>query len=902
MLDVSAYPVGNITLVFTDIENSSSMTSELERTRIGTYERELRDPHRNLLLKLAAKHNGHEIHRAGDGHLLVFQFADDALTCVVAFQQALHANPIEYTEDGKTYKVKVRIGVHTTVDQRKPTLMENGLPEYPGSDTNYAARVGGYSPGGHIIVSQATYNHARKLSGYEQPPCAVHLLPGCLLKSFPGPHDLYEILYFADQKPFAAGSRWLPEWYQGESDCYIPRPQLQQTVMDYLTKSRLVTLLADGGMGKTRLAIACALEIAGRYEDGVYFVDLSELSSCTREAMAEAIGKIMTLNGAEVQPDTLLTSLRHSKSLLILDNYESAQSEEVRCFLGDLIFKTNALRLLVTGRTTVGLSDRERIVSMDAGMERQQAREMFVAYARRTSRGEEWIPTLDDETNIQRIVTLTEGIPLAIELAAGWSGNRTIQKIADGLQETPLGQMSGVPVKAGRAMPSKRHDSLTRSLDWSFSLLAEEAQRFFAVLSLFADSFTEEAVDVVSNKHADKNEGLLDALYDVSLLQYAEVDGIQRYRFHRFTRAYAAEKLANPPPAAASFPTPRESSDMKKRLAKYYLTLAETTAPLIKKTEPANKKKVDRLEADLQNLSAALEWCVSKNVPLGLRVAAELWNFWWMRGYANMGIERIEALLKKADKSLPEWAEAASVAGHLSRHIGEFPRAQELYDESLEAFQAHGDSSGAARVLRHLGVLAWHQRQWEDAEEHLNNAYQTSKTDKDKAESLYELGNLARSQQNYEQAAQHIRASLTFFRGADETRAIATALLALGNIDCRLNNLDEARREYAESLELFSEIKDKGRLALIFERIAAFAHQDSPNQSAVLIGAADKIRKGIGSPLPKPDRAEYYDKLIADLKQAIGTEAAYEAQHEQGFAMSLADAIKIADEEVKPRH
>lgn len=295
----SEFPRNIVTFVFTDIENSTLVTQQLEEQRgVGYYEREMRDPHRQRLQRtLSQEHSGFEVQRQGDGHLYVFQHATDALRAVIMLQRSLRDEPIGHEIGGERLELKIRIGVHTSRVERDPQPVSEFLVEYPGTDTNFAARVGALGAGGQLIVSNET--HARcPATGIEA--CRYHEWPSRFLKSFDEPHTVYEVLYFDGQEPCEPGLRFFPQFYQGEHNYYVDRKGAQDAVFAQFrnkkrdgTTSRLVTLKAEGGMGKTRLAIACAVRMAGLFEGHIHFVNM-EMASPSAESVAQALGQMMS--------------------------------------------------------------------------------------------------------------------------------------------------------------------------------------------------------------------------------------------------------------------------------------------------------------------------------------------------------------------------------------------------------------------------------------------------------------------------------------------------------------------------------------------------------------------------------------------------------------------------------
>ena len=544
-VDLKNAPKGIVTIVFTDIEESSKMTRLLtEREGAGTYETHLRDPHRDRLLEEAAARCGREVQCAGDGHMLVFPKVDDAIAAMVAFQQFLDNTPITYTSGESTFRVRVRIGIHTTEKEVKPTIDTADRLEYPGTDTNFAARIGSLGAGGQILISEES---ERRYSG-PRGELSFHRWEDRSLKSFEyKPQTIYEILYRPGQQPREPGVRFFPAFYLGERNRYIERPEKEREVLDQFcsrrgdgSTSRFVRLWGEGGMGKTRLGIACAAKLAGLFEGGVYFVDLGS-SEPSREAVVEAIARALGLPAEVRNPDALAAVLKNREdTLLLLDNVEVVSDKAIARDLARLATDTRGINLLVMSRDKLGASDVEQIISLNEGMDDDECRSLFLARA--------WLqgqlpgkPTAEEATQIMRIFDLTERIPLAIELAASWIDEASLKEIADGLEATPLGDFSTPP---DGVATNERHAAMERSLQWSFDLIGRGPsgpahQRTFAACSLFAAPFTADAVSAIV-EHIARSD--LTRLHRTSLVRRdsAIEQGTSRYFLHRFTRRAGA--------------------------------------------------------------------------------------------------------------------------------------------------------------------------------------------------------------------------------------------------------------------------------------------------------------------------------------------------------------------------
>ena len=424
---------------------------------------------------------------------------------------------------------------------------------------------------------------------------------------------------------------------QWETTPYIERPHKEREVVEqFMRKSgnpgdpvghkaagkdgpRIVTIKAEGGMGKTRLAIACAARVAHLFPDGVYFVSLAEVLP-NEGAVAEAIGRALGLSGTEALPESVLEYLRPRTVLLILDNYESVlppaddPEPKVAHYLGRLIAKAPGLRLLVTGRSPVNIIGVEKIIHLDEGMEDDEALALFLAHAR-LRWGSDRDLTAAERPHWDRIRDLTDGIPLAIELAAAWVRHRDLQRIADGLAKTALGDVTALPpgtIRFDSEIARRRHDSLTRSLDWSYELLGKTAgsaaQSLFATCGLFADSFDAPTLATIAG--VSSVELILMRLQDASLVRGEPPDGPTRYRLHRFTREYALRRLDEAP----------ASDETRRRFLDHYARLIKENA-----TDPNNLSGYAVLDQEWRNALAASQIAESVQDRSSLHVDDPAW-------------------------------------------------------------------------------------------------------------------------------------------------------------------------------------------------------------------------------------------------------------------------------------
>ena len=356
-------PHGSVTILFTDVEDSSLMNKALGD---ALYHGELRDPHFDVLREClnAPEHNGYENGTpAGDSLMIVFQHVDEALACARAMQERLTQAPIACTRNGVTWTIKIRIGLHRAEKDMKPDAA--GL--YHGEDINYAKRVEDLGKGGQILVSASAHDRAGSRQVYDFYPW-----PNRYIKSYhQKPETVHELLWYPGQEPREPGTRWLPAWMRREGNKFIGRDRQIEDVVAWLRgKKPLLTLHGPGGIGKTRLAIQTVLAVCGDFTGNIHGVSLDrELGNApdkvTPELLAGAIARAIEApkpvmeeplapdaNGKTRLENHLQT---RASTLMFLDNGESMVNPATLRWLGDLIQNVDAMRWLVTSRDKIML-------------------------------------------------------------------------------------------------------------------------------------------------------------------------------------------------------------------------------------------------------------------------------------------------------------------------------------------------------------------------------------------------------------------------------------------------------------------------------------------------------------------------------------------------------------------
>lgn len=635
---------------------------------------------------------------------------------------------------------------------------------------------------------------------------------------------------------------------------FIGRQAEMTELAQLLTASatRLVTITAPGGMGKTRLAVEAARAITARapaqFLHGVYFVPLAATDAVEDIPMriAETIG--FSFHGSEPLQNQLIEYLKERETLLLLDNFEQLfdESQGAMTLLVNLLRGAPQLRLLVTSRERLNLY--EEIVFDIGGLETPQddaenvedfsAAALFVQSARRLRR--DFSVSLDERGHVARICQLVNGMPLAIELASAWMRAYTCQQIAEQIaQDLDFLASPYQDVSAG-------HRSLRAVFERSWSLLSPQEQTAFARLSVFRGGFTPEAVRAVLAGDAESNlpedgsaELLLADLADKSLLQRG-MDG--RWDIHPMLLQYAAEKLS----ASADHEAVSTSH------ALYYLDFLTALGD----GESPEQRAAIRPERD--NIRRAWERAAALGMAERIEATAGiLHSFFSAQSWFQEGIElfgdilalfenenatetrgmvcdllgrkarmhtqigQLEAARADVQKALAHLdhmddpARRSRVLDSLAitnYYAGEYLRAAELAGESLRLSEETNNLDGVAFALNFLGSCAKAQGEYEQCREYFERAVKTYEQMQDEigaAMVLNNLGNLLQAQGDFSAAEEYYLRSSAIFKAQDHLHGAATTLSNAGKLAGKRGEYDLAKRLFTESLEMKRAINDQ---------------------------------------------------------------------------------------------
>jgi predicted ATPase/DNA-binding CsgD family transcriptional regulator len=662
-----------------------------------------------------------------------------------------------------------------------------------------------------------------------------------------------------------------------------------------LADRRLLTLTGPGGSGKTRLALAVAGDVAGGFEDGVWWVALASLSD--RELVAQAVASVL---GAREQPgrslgETLADHLASRETLLILDNCEHLVDACAR--LADALLRSCPnLRVLSTSREALGVAG-EMVLLVpplslpDPGhlpppeeLERYEAVRLFVERARYATSSFEL--TARNASAVARLCSNLDGIPLAIELAAARTKVLSVAQISSRLAEN----FRLLRSKSHTADP--RQQTLAATLEWSHELLSEPERVLFCRLSVFAGGFTLEAAERVcagGDIGEDDVLDLLSRLIDKSLVLTDEHLGEVRYRLLETVRQYGREKLEEL----------GEAGEVRHRHAAWFLALAERAEPELKRRQQV--VWLARLEKEHDNLRAAMRWLLREgDTETAVRFAWVLWLFWWYHGYQGEGRRYAEEMLEKAN-FLPAdvRARAIYVRAAVSYGLESMDLTMRLCEESAVLFRQVGDGPGLAVTLGVRGITALQQGHVELARSSFEEGLEIFREMDDKwgiVSTLAHLGIIPFGAGDNAGATRYFEEAVALSH--DIGGRIPAAYISLYNLALIARSEgDDGRASglYVEGLNLAVEVGDKANVAYCLEGLAGLiGHHGEPERAVRLYGASEALLESVGAPLyvHAQDRA-IYEKAVETLRSRLG-EDAFQAAWAEGRVMTSEQAVDYA--------
>jgi predicted ATPase/pimeloyl-ACP methyl ester carboxylesterase/DNA-binding CsgD family transcriptional regulator len=664
---------------------------------------------------------------------------------------------------------------------------------------------------------------------------------------------------------------------------------------------RLLTLTGAGGTGKTRLAIELAASQHASFDHGCVFVDLAAVS--TPALVPSAVATAVGLRDIGSQPllETLKLYLRDRHVLAVLDNFEHLL--EAAPLLPDLLSASPRLKIMVTSRAALRLWRWEHEFAVpplalpDAtapptpeSLASVPSVSLFVERAR--ARRADFTLGGHNAAAVADLCVRLDGLPLALELAAAGIKVLSPRSILDRLRKR-----LELPGEPGGDYPT-RHHTLRAAVGWSYDLLAPPERALLRRLAVFAGGFNAEAAEAICADETLPDAQilpLLGQLVDQSLVIAEERGHEVRYRLLEMIRAFARQQLEES----------GEAERFRRRHAEWCVALGlEAEAGL---RGALQSVWLDRLEAEHDNLRQALDWLADGGVEdtaLGQRLAAALWQFWWLRGYLSEGRQQLERVLSHthADGATPHHVRALIAAGTLAFRQGDYDAARHHLESGLQHARTLGNDAAAAAALRNLGRMGIDRGAFEAARQRLRESLAIERALDSQfgtAWSLSYLGLLEHFAGDNTAARAFIDQSLPMLRALQDQWGTAVALAYLGRVASDDGDRSAAESMWHESLET---CRTQGYLwcvPYLLEFLAGVAIDAGEAVRGIrLAGAAEALHETIGAPLPPVWHADR-DRDLAPARRALSA-SAYASAFEEGRALTLDRAIAEASLGARP--
>jgi predicted ATPase/class 3 adenylate cyclase len=860
------------TFLFTDIEGSTRLWDEVpERMRTALAR------HDHLVRAAVEGHRGTVVKMTGDGVSAVFHDPVDALTAAVAIQCTL-LDPD--ATDGLA--LRVRCGLHAGV-------VEGRDDDYYGRPVNRAARIMGAAHGGQVLLSQTV-----ALLVQEHLPRGVALrdLGSVRLRDLASPEHIYQLTHpqlrreFPALRSLAATPNNLPR----QVTSFIGRERELAEVRQLLGKTRLLTLLGMGGLGKTRLSLQAAADAMDDYPDGVWVVELSTLAD--ERLVPQAAASVLGVKEEAGRPvvEALVKHVRERRLLIVLDNCErlllacaNLAKELLRAGPDLKVLATSREPLRVTGETNYPLSPLAVPGHEPGGppeaLTQYPAVQLFVDRAVAAQPG--FRLSAQNAKTVADICRQLDGLPLAIELAAARTRALSVEKIAE-----RLGDRFRV-LTGGDRTAEPRQQTLRACIDWSHDLLSDPERALLRRFAVFAGGLTLEAAEAVgADGKLIVEEDVVDLVTRLveKSLAILEVEQ-ERYRLLETVRQYAEDRLDES----------EEAADVRTRHLIFYATLAEKARPEL--LGPAQAAWLARLDLERENVLAAHAWAdhMADGGDLGLTLVHSIKHYWFSRGLLELGYRVTVEALSRANAEERSLSRCRGLfnAGQFCYLMGRYKDVHGYLEQSLAIGRDLGDRGRIEMVLQLLGIVALNQGDLRTARAYLDEALPLAEQVGDKRELCAVINaraHLHRLGGELDTAESLYGKVLAFARELGDRESIAIALLNLTIVSILRASGDTARDMLAQVLLIVEETGSQSSAQSLLAVSSGLASlRGEWEHAARFFGMAEKQAAQTGM-YPDPVDEASLAPLIARTREVLGTDE-FQIAATRGRWLLLAEAM-----------
>ncbi len=632
-----AAPSGVVTFLFTDVEGSTRRwESDADGMRVALV------AHDEVLRGAIEAHGGFLFKHTGDGVCAAFSSPKSAVEAAIEAQRAL--------------KLPVRMGIATGEAELRGS-------DYFGPVLNRAARVMAAGHGGQILLADST---AVLLAGVD-----LFDLGARRLRDLPAPVGVFQVRaggLRTEFPPLRALDVPLGNLRLAASGL-IGRDAELTEVAAAVREHRVVTLTGVGGVGKTRLALGVATELADEFPDGVWVFELASVADAAAvpDAVAAVLG--ITQQPGKTVAESVAAALEGRVRLLVFDNCEHVL-DAAADLIEAILAQSATVRILATSREGLGIADEQAwtVSTLDQSDGIHSAAvTLFVQRAQGVA--PRFALTAPEEaTAVVDICRRLEGIPLAIELAASRMASMTPIEVHDRLDQR-------FRLLVGSRRGLGRHHTLRHAVQWSYDLLGDAEKALLNRCSVFAGGFDlAGACEVDGSDDEFATLDLLDALVRKSLLVADRSSGRTRYSMLETIREFGEDQLV----------ASGQATEARTRHAHYFAGREADIMALW--DSPRQREAYAWFDAELANLRTAFRWAADHG---DLDTAAAIATYAAFLGYAVENLEPIS------------WAEELIEAARTIDH----PRLAALYVVASQCYAAGRINDSLRHTQAALQVL-----------------------------------------------------------------------------------------------------------------------------------------------------------------------------------------------------
>ncbi|MBN6052585.1 LuxR family transcriptional regulator, partial [Nonomuraea sp. RK-328] len=681
-----------------------------------------------------------------------------------------------------------------------------------------------------------------------------------------------------------------------EASTFIGRRGEVSAARRLLARGRLLTLTGAGGVGKTRLAVRVAEALRPAYDDGAEIVELASLED--PELLVPTVAAALGVRDAGPSAmNVLVDYLADRRMLLVLDNCEHLLDACAKLVDG-LLRGAGRLRVLATSRQILGLAGEQVFVvpslsvpdpaAAPRDITRSESVRMLADRVARVRPGF----TVDraDVRVFARLCRRLDGIPLAIELAAGRLASMPVAELERRLDE----RFEVLDVGAGSG-GLQRHQTMRAAVDWSFDLCTRAEQRLWCRLSMFAGGVEVDTAEEVCQGDGIDSEDvfeLLAGLVDKSILVADQQEDGVRYHMLDSIRSYGREKLADG--------GEEEEKALRRRFCDHYRRLA--TEQRVDRLLPEQLARYRVLATELPNIRVALDLSYARpeDAAGGLDMVSAMWGYWILAGSMTEGRHWLDRGLGLVPRDARAHRTGLWAAATLALYQGDRAEAEGMLEDAQRLAREAGDDETRTFATQVSAMVAFSGG---DARSGMALMEKARAGHVDRGDlsalgiNLYYDASFS-AEEDPERAGELAQEFLTLCekRRAEPSRGYA--LFAVGITAWHQGHPERAEAMLKEAMEIRRTINDRWGLAECVEVLAWIAGAYGRYERAArMLGVASALWQAMGvSPATFWPHKRDHENCVARTREALG-QRAYTAAFRSGERLGLDRAVPYVIEE-----